>query len=127
MKTEGYKVKSYSQPVKRYCQTLSLRDNPELIEAYRKAHSKEESWPEIRAGIREVGILEMEIYILGSKLFMIVETPLNFDWDKAMAKLATLPRQAEWEEYVAKFQQCAEGATSDAKWQMMERMFYLYE
>lgn len=127
MKTEGYKVKSYSQPVKRFCQTLSLRDNPELIEAYRKAHSKEESWPEIRAGIREVGILEMEIYILGSKLFMIVETPLNFDWDKAMAKLATLPRQAEWEEYVAKFQQCAEGATSDEKWQMMERMFYLYE
>ena len=127
MKTEGYKVKSYSQPVKRYCQTLSLRDNPELIEAYRKANSKEESWPEIRAGIREVGILEMEIYILGSKLFMIVETPLNFDWDKAMAKLATLPRQAEWEEYVAKFQQCAEGATSDEKWQMMERMFYLYE
>lgn len=127
MKTEGYKVKSYSQPVKRYCQTLSLRDNPELIEAYRKAHSKEESWPEIRAGIREVGILEMEIYILGSKLFMIVETPLNFDWDKAMAKLVTLPRQAEWEEYVAKFQQCAEGATSDEKWQMMERMFYLYE
>lgn len=127
MKTEGYKVKNYSQPVKRYCQTLSLRDNPELIEAYRKAHSKEESWPEIRAGIREVGILEMEIYILGSKLFMIVETPLNFDWDKAMAKLATLPRQAEWEEYVAKFQQCAEGATSDEKWQMMERMFYLYE
>lgn len=127
MKTEGYKVKSYSQPVKRYCQTLSLRDNLFLIEAYRKAHSKEESWPEIRAGIREVGILEMEIYILGSKLFMIVETPLNFDWDKAMAKLATLPRQAEWEEYVAKFQQCAEGATSDEKWQMMERMFYLYE
>lgn len=127
MKTEGYKVKSYSQPVKRYCQTLSLRDNPELIEAYRKAHSKEESWPEIRAGIREVGILNLEIYILGSKLFMIVETPLNFDWDKAMAKLATLPRQAEWEEYVAKFQQCAEGATSDEKWQMMERMFYLYE
>ena len=127
MKTEGYKVKSYSQPVKRYCQTLSLRDNPELIEAYRKAHSKEESWPEIRAGIREVGILEMEIYILGSKLFMIVETPLNFDWDKAMAKLATLPRQAEWEEYVAKFQRCAGGATSDEKWQMMERMFYLYE
>lgn len=58
---------------------------------------------------------------------MIVETPLNFDWDKAMAKLATLPRQVEWEEYVAKFQQCAEGATSDEKWQMMERMFYLYE
>lgn len=124
---EGYKVRSYSQPVKRYCQTLSLRDNPELIAAYKKAHSKEEAWPEIRAGIREVGILEMEIYIIGSKLFMIVETPLDFDWNTAMEKLAKLPRQAEWEDYVAKFQQCAEGATSDEKWQMMERMFYLYD
>lgn len=126
-KIEGYKVRSYSQPVKRYCQTLSLRDNTELIAAYKKAHSKEEAWPEIRAGIREVGILEMEIYIIGSKLFMIVETPLDFDWNTAMEKLAKLPRQAEWEDYVAKFQQCAEGATSDEKWQMMERMFYLYD
>lgn len=126
-KIEGYKVRSYSQPVKRYCQTLSLRDNPELIAAYKKAHSKEEAWPEIRAGIRKVGILEMEIYIIGSKLFMIVETPLDFDWNTAMEKLAKLPRQAEWEDYVAKFQQCAEGATSDEKWQMMERMFYLYD
>ncbi len=126
-KIEGYKVRSYSQPVKRYCQTLSLRDNPELIAAYKKSHSKEEAWPEIRAGIREVGILEMEIYIIGSKLFMIVETPLDFDWNTAMEKLAKLPRQAEWEDYVAKFQQCAEGATSDEKWQMMERMFYLYD
>ena len=126
-KIEGYKVRSYSQPVKRYCQTLSLRDNPELIAAYKKAHSKEEAWPVIRAGIREVGILEMEIYIIGSKLFMIVETPLDFDWNTAMEKLAKLPRQAEWEDYVAKFQQCAEGATSDEKWQMMERMFYLYD
>ena len=126
-KIEGYKVRSYSQPVKRYCQTLSLRDNPELIAAYKKAHSKEEAWPEIRAGIREVGILEMEIYIIGSKLFMIVETPLDFDWNTAMEKLAKLPRQAEWEDYVAKFQQCAEGATSDEKWQMMDRMFYLYD
>lgn len=127
MEKNGYIVKQYDVPVKRYCQTLSLKDNPELISAYRKAHSKEEAWPEIREGIRSVGILEMEIYILGNKLFMIVETPLDFDWNEAMKKLAALPRQAEWEEYVASFQQCAKGATSDEKWQMMERMFYLYE
>lgn len=127
MEEKGYRVKRYDGPVKRYCRTLSLKDNPELISAYRKAHSKEESWPEILEGIRAVGILEMEIYILGNKLFMIVETPLDFDWDEAMTKLAALPRQAEWEEYVASFQQCAKEATSDEKWQMMERMFHLYE
>ena len=127
MKTEGYKVKSYSQPVKRYCQTLSLRDNPELIEAYRKAHSKEESWPEIRAGIREVGILEMEIYISGFQVFMIIETPLDFDWETAMNTLSHLPKQAEWEEYVSEFQECAPKSTSAEKWKLMERMFYLYD
>ena len=44
------------------------------------------------------------IYILGTNLFMIVETPLDFDWDTAMARMATLPRQAEWEEYMSVFQ-----------------------
>ena len=71
--------------------------------------------------------MEMEIYILGTRLFMIVETPLDFDWDSAMARLATLPRQQEWEEYMAIFQDCNPNATSNEKWQMMERMFHLYE
>ena len=78
---QGYKMKEYSMPTKRYCQTLSLKNNPILIEEYRKIHSEEKAWPEIRAGIRAVGILEMEIYILGSQLFMIIETPLDFDWE----------------------------------------------
>ena len=126
MKTEGYRVQEYHGPVKRYCQTMDLRDNPELIRKYREAHDREHFWDEIKAGIRQVGILEMEIYILGNRLFMIVETPLDFDWDSAMARLATLPRQEEWEQYVAQFQNCDKNATSDEKWHMMERMFYLY-
>jgi L-rhamnose mutarotase len=43
-----------------------------------------------------------------------------------MDKLATMPRQAEWEAFVAKLQGCNPDARSDEKWQMMERMFYLY-
>lgn len=123
----GYKTKEHHRPVKRYCQTLELKDNPELIAKYRKCHSRAEAWPEIRAGIRAVGILEMEIYIRANRLFMIVETPLDFDWDAAFSRLATLPRQQEWEEFVAAFQQCGANTTSAEKWQMMERMFYLYE
>lgn len=83
MKENGYVVQEYKVPVKRYCQTMDLKDNPELIAEYVKRHSEAEAWPEIRAGIREVGILEMEIYILGTRLFMIVETPLDFDWETA--------------------------------------------
>jgi L-rhamnose mutarotase len=124
--TEGYKVQTYHQPVKRYCQTMDLKNEPALIKEYRNRHSEDNAWKEILDGIRAVGILEMEIYILDNRLFMIVETPLDFDWDSAMTKLATLPRQQEWEEYMAMFQDCDATATSDEKWKMMERMFHLY-
>lgn len=124
--SQGYLQKDFGQKTKRYVQTLDLKDSPELIAEYRKLHDAEHSWQEIRDGIRSVGILEMEIYIKNNHLTMIVDTPLDFNWDEAMARLATLPRQQEWEDVVAVFQKCAEGATSDEKWQMMERMFYLY-
>ena len=112
---------------KRYVQTLDLRDDPDMIREYRKWHSKEFHWKEIHDGIKAVGILEMEIYILGTRLVMIVDAPDDFDWQTAMDKLATMPRQAEWEAFVAKLQGCSPDARSDEKWQMMERMFYLYE
>lgn len=122
----GYPVQQYHVPVKRYCQTLDLKNNPELIAEYRKRHSKEHAWPEILQGIRQVGILEMEIYILGTRLFMIVETPLDFDWNDAMTRLSALPRQAEWEDYMAEFQLVKAGMSSAEKWKPMERMFHLY-
>lgn len=45
---QGYTAKQHSVPVKRYCQTLNLKNNPALIAEYRKIHSKKEAWPEIR-------------------------------------------------------------------------------
>ena len=122
----GYKTIDYGQPVKRYVQTMDLTDDNELIRLYREAHDPHHFWREIGQGIREVGILEMEIYIAGNRLVMIVDAPLDFCWDKAMTRLATLPRQAEWEAHVAPYQGCDAQATSDQKWNMMERMFHLY-
>ena len=127
MNKEGYSVRKYERPAKRYCQILEITDNPTLISRYRECHSKEHHWKEIRDGIRSVGILEMELYIYENKFFMIVDTEKDFEWDKAMAKLATLPRQTEWESFVAELQGCDPSATSDQKWQLMERMFYLYD
>jgi len=123
---EGYSQKITEGRVKRYVQFLEISDDPQLMAQYRKWHSEEYHWKEIRDGIREVGILEMELYMLGNRLVMIVDAPADFDWEKAMAQLATLPRQAEWEAFVSKFQGCAADARSDEKWQPMERMFRLY-
>ena len=109
--------------MKRYCQTLDLKADEELIRAYCHWHSPEHIWPEIPEGIRSVGILNMEIYRLGTRLFMIVETPDDFDWEAAFARLATLDRQAEWEAYVSHFQGCDPNAVSTDKWQRMEMIF----
>lgn len=123
---EGYIQTLSGGKVKRYVQTLDISNDPQLIAEYRKWHSEEHNWPEIREGIRQVGILEMEIYITGNRLVMIVDAPADFDWQDAMNRLATQPRQAEWEAFVARFQGCSADARSDEKWQPMERMFRLY-
>ena len=117
----GYRVQHYQGPVKRYCQTLSLVNDPELIQKYVEVHSN--VWPEIIEGQRKVGILDMQIFIKGNLLFMICDTIDEFDWERDMARLATLPRQAEWEAYVAQFQGCRADARADEKWLRMERIF----
>lgn len=123
----GYIQKQHTGNIKRFVQTLTLNSDEEARREYIKWHSPEHNWKVIRNGIREVGIIEMEIYILGNTLVMIVDTPEDFDWEKAMARLATLPRQAEWEAFVSQFQGCNANATSDEKWQMMQRIFFLYD
>ena len=100
---------------------MTLVDDEELIAKYVEAHAH--VWPEIIAGQREVGIVDMQIYRRGRSLFMIMDTADDFDFDRDMARLAGLPRQAEWEAYVAQFQGCAADASSADKWQMMERIF----
>ena len=110
---------------KRYCKTLSLRDDTQLIEDYKKVHAPGATWPEISQGMREVGIIDMEIYLLGTHLFMIMDTVPDFDHDRAMDQLAGKPRQSEWEAYVSRFQQTSAEATADEKWQLMERIYKL--
>lgn len=110
---------------KRYCKTLSLEDDPRLIEEYKRVHAPDSTWPEITRGMIEVGIIDMEIYIMGTRLFMIMDTLPEVDHDRAMAELATKPRQSEWEAFVSRFQKTSSEASADEKWQLMERIYKL--
>ena len=107
--------------MKRYCQTLTLVDDEAMITKYVEAHAH--VWPEITQGQHEVGILSMQIYRHWRSLFMIMDTVDGFDFERDMARLATLPRQAEWEAYVSQFQGAKADARSDEKWQLMEKIF----
>ena len=112
-------------PYKRFCKTLKMEDDSKLIEEYKKVHAPGTVWPEITQGMKEVGIIDMEIYIQGTLLFMIMDTVPDFEHEKAMNELALKPRQAEWEAFVSRFQKTSAEASADEKWQLMERIFKL--
>lgn len=109
--------------MQQFIQTLDLIDDQRLINEYLETHRN--VWPEITQGIRSVGISRMDIYLLGNRMVMLLEMPDDIDFDTAMQKLATLPRQAEWEDYVGRYQQCLPGSTSAGKWKKMTQIFSL--
>ncbi|QPH40253.1 L-rhamnose mutarotase [Pedobacter endophyticus] len=109
--------------MKRYCFTLDLIDDDELIAAYKQYHQA--VWPEILDSITSAGITDMEIYLSGNRLFMIMDTNEAFSFDeKAKADLKNTKVQ-EWETLMWKYQQALPGAKAGEKWRMMDKIFKL--
>lgn len=107
----------------RLCFTLKLKDDPELIAEYKRHHEK--IWPEIARSIKNAGIEDMEIYLFGTRMFMIMEVNEHFSWEaKAKADLED-SRVREWEELMWKFQQALPEAKNGEKWLRMDRIFKL--
>jgi L-rhamnose mutarotase len=107
----------------RYCLALDLVDDPASIEAYEAHHRA--VWPDIKASIREAGITDMEIYRLGTRLFMIMDTDESFSFDrKAALDTANLTVQT-WETLMSQYQQALPQAQPGEKWLPMERIFQL--
>ncbi len=107
----------------RYCLTLDLKKDPALVAQYKLFHQK--IWPEISKSIRDAGIEDMEIYLLGTRMFMIMEVNESFSFESKAKSDQENPKVQEWEDLMLKFQQPLEGAAPGEKWQRMERIFKL--
>jgi L-rhamnose mutarotase len=108
---------------RRYCLTLDVKDDPALIAEYREFHRR--VWPEITQSIREAGIEDMEIYLLGTRLMMIMEVNEDFSFEKKAQADRSNAKVQEWEELMWKFQQPLPHAKPGEKWILMERIFEL--
>lgn len=108
---------------RRYCLALDLKSDPQLIAEYRKYHEK--IWPEITESIRSSGIEEMEIYLLGTRLFMIMEVNESFSFEAKAKADRENPKVQAWEELMWQFQQPLPEAKPGEKWILMERIFKL--
>ncbi|MEM1134583.1 MAG: L-rhamnose mutarotase [Bacteroidota bacterium] len=110
--------------MKVFAQTLNLKDDPEVIEKYKVYHS--DVWPEVTSALKEVGILEMKIFLLGRRLFMYMTTTNEFVPEIDLPKYLTLdPRCQEWEDLMGEFQEPVKDAKPGEKWAMMEQVFDL--
>ena len=109
--------------MKRYCLTLDLVDNKELIQEYDKWHRA--VWPEIISSIKAAGVEHMEIYRHGNRLMMIMEVNLLFSPEKKAEMDLANDRVQEWEMLMLKYQQPIPGAKPGEKWVLMDKIFEL--
>ena len=108
---------------RRYCLTLDLKDDPALIAEYKRYHEK--IWPEITESIKRAGIENLEIYLLGTRMFMILEAGPDFSFEAKDRADRANPKVQEWEKLMWKFQKALPQAKPGEKWLLMERIFQL--
>jgi L-rhamnose mutarotase len=110
--------------MKRYVLTVDLKDDPAAIAQYRRYHQA--VWPEVQASLRRVGVRSMDIYGLGRRLTMVMETRDDFDLSASFADHAvSSSRCAELEELMKTFQEAPPGARPGDLWARMDPVFHL--
>jgi L-rhamnose mutarotase len=109
--------------MKTYCLALDLHDNPELIAEYKRYHQPEHIWPEVVESIKSQGILSEQIFLLGTRMVMVLRTADDFSFDLKSAADRANPTMRAWEELMCKFQKPLPQAKPGEKWVLMEKIF----
>lgn len=107
--------------MKRFYLALDLKNDPYLIKQYKQYHK--EVWPEVLKSIKDSGIIEMEIYLTGNRLFMRIETKDDFSFDKKIKLDSENLKVKEWERLMWKYQQALPQSKPGEKWRLMDQIF----
>jgi L-rhamnose mutarotase len=118
-------IESYGERMPRYCLTLDLKENKTAIAEYKRYHKK--IWPEVKQSLLDAGVLAMEIYLLGTRMFMIMDVDDAFTLPAKAAADAVNAKVQEWETTMQQFQQQLPEARGDQWWMVMDKIFSLDE
>lgn len=110
---------------RRFCFSCDLKDDPELIEEYKAYHAPGNVWPEIAQSIRDAGIIDMQIYLTGNRMFMIMEVDKTFDPARKAKMDEENPQVQAWEALMWKFQEALPWAKDGEKWTPLQKIFQL--
>jgi L-rhamnose mutarotase len=111
--------------IKRYCYSCDLKDDSKLIAEYKAYHAEGKAWPEITKSIKDAGIVDMQIYLTGNRMFMIMEVNDTFNPDKKAAMDAQNSKVQEWENLMWDYQQELPWAEKGEKWIALDKIFQL--
>ncbi|MGO4917923.1 L-rhamnose mutarotase [Maribacter spongiicola] len=109
----------------RYCYACDLKEDSKLIAEYKAYHAEGKAWPEITKSIKDAGIVDMQIYLTGNRMFMIMEVDETFDAEKKAKMDADSARVQEWENLMWNYQQELPWAKDGEKWIELEQIFQL--
>ena len=109
--------------MQRHCFALDLKNDAQLISAYKKYHQK--IWPEITSSLKESGIEKLEIYLVENRLFMIMEVNDSFSFEKKSEMDKMNPKVQEWEDLMWKYQRALPTGKPDEKWILMDKIYQL--
>jgi L-rhamnose mutarotase len=107
----------------RHCLTLDLKDDQTAISEYKRYHVK--IWPEVKQSLLDAGVLQMEIYLAGTRLFMMMDVSDAFSFSAKAAADAANARVQEWETLMEQYQQALPQSRPGQKWVVMEKVFDL--
>ena len=104
--------------------TVNVKDDPGVVQTYRDYHR--EVWPEVLASLRHAGVDRMDIYMLGRRLVMVVDTRSGLDYRMAFEKHASSSsRVIEWERLMKSLQERPAEAAPGEWWALMVPLFHL--
>jgi L-rhamnose mutarotase len=110
--------------MQRHCLTLDLKNDATAIAEYKRYHVK--IWPEVKQSLVDAGVEKMEIYLLGTRMFMIMDVNDSFSLSKKAAMDLANAKVQEWESIMHGLQQRLPGTGTGQYWWMeMERVFSL--
>lgn len=105
---------------------LDLKDDPTLIAEYESHHRR--IWPQVAAHMREHGVVEMEIFRLGTRLVMrMVTDDKHFDAEAFARAQYDNPAVRDWEALMDRFQTPTPFSRPGVKWTPMKSIFKLSE
>jgi L-rhamnose mutarotase len=109
--------------MQRFCFTLDLRPDSSLIAEYVELHRQ--GRPEIHQSIRDSGVLDMQIFLIHNRLFMVMDTDDMFTLEHKAAMDLANPKVLEWEQLMARFQDVDASSDPTGRWMLLEKIFQL--